>query len=400
MSRARVVLLVAGLGAVLPPLAHAQTTATVDFGLGGAPTTRSANQARWSVAPNLAWSAARWRFDATGEYRELAPTGHGLVGSARGSWFAGIARPLRLEVTAEGRGMQDSRDTFRGTWGAGLRLHLADDTRGLWLGSQLGSDRFGGTLRWEGAAWRRWGLVSFQLRGWQLTALNQLRETSPFDTLSPMDSLRQQLKVTTDVGAWLRWTPGRFDLGAATGWRIGATEPGDRTGLGADGSTSQGSGDAARTRARQWWMVEGTWWFSSRAGLHSEVGTYPSEIALGTSSGSFFRLGIRATLTSNRGSPVRRPGGSGFESRRGDYGVEFILNAPSARRVELMADFTDWAPVDMAPVGAGRWRLTLPVSSGLHHVNVRYDGGPWRSPPGTRKVRDEFDRETGVMVVD
>jgi hypothetical protein len=147
-------------------------------------------------------------------------------------------------------------------------------------------------------------------------------------------------------------------------------------------------------------MVEGTWWFSSRAGLHSEVGTYPSEIALGTSSGSFFRLGIRATLTSNRGSPVRRPGGSGFESRRGDYGVEFILNAPSARRVELMADFTDWAPVDMAPVGAGRWRLTLPVSSGLHHVNVRYDGGPWRSPPGTRKVRDEFDRETGVMVVD
>jgi 1,4-alpha-glucan branching enzyme len=80
--------------------------------------------------------------------------------------------------------------------------------------------------------------------------------------------------------------------------------------------------------------------------------------------------------------------------------VEFILDAPSARRVELMADFTDWAPVDMAPVGAGRWRLTIPVSSGLYHVNVRYDGGSWRSPPGTRKVRDEFDRETGVVVVD
>jgi hypothetical protein len=40
------------------------------------------------------------------------------------------------------------------------------------------------------------------------------------------------------------------------------------------------------------------------------------------------------------------------------------------------------------------------VSSGLYHVNVRYDGGSWRSPPGTRKVRDEFDRETGVVVVD
>jgi len=279
MSRARAVLLVAGLGAVLPALAHAQAIALVDFGLGGAPTTRSANQVRWSIAPNLVWSTATWRFDASGEYRELAPTGHGLVGSARGSWFAAIARPLRLEVTAEGRGMQDSRATFRGTWGAGLRLHLADDSRGLWLGSQLGSDRFGGTLRWEGAAWRRWGPLSFQLRGWQLTALSHLRATSPFDTLSPMDSLRQQLNVMTDVGAWLRWTPGRFDLAAATGWRIGATEPGDLTGMEADGGTRQGSGDATHMRTRQWWMAEGTWWFSNRAGIHSEVGTYPSEMA-------------------------------------------------------------------------------------------------------------------------
>ena len=399
MRRAQAVLLLGGWGVLLPALARAQAAATVDFGLGGAPTTRSANQARWSIAPNLAWTSTRWRLDASGEYRELAPTGHGLVGHARGSGFTGLARPLRLEVTAEGRGLQDTRETFRGTWGAGLRLHLADDLRGVWLGSQLGGDRFGGTLRWEGAAWRRWGPMSIQLRGWQLTALNQMRETSPFDTLSPSDSLRQQLKVTTDLGAWVRWAPGRFDFAAASGWRIGATEPGGLNDPG-DGSIRQGSGDATRRRARQWWMLEGTWWFSNRAGIHSEVGTYPSEIALGTTRGNYFRLGIRAALTPHRGTAARRPGGSAFEAKRGESGVEFVLQAPSAKRVELMADFTDWAPVDMAPIGAGRWRLELPVVSGLYHVNVRYDRGPWRSPPGTRKVRDEFDRETGVVVVD
>jgi hypothetical protein len=383
----------------VPVLARGQATATVDFGLGGAPSMRTTNQARWSIAPNLAWTTARWRLDAGGEYRELSSTGRGLVGSARASWFVGVKHPLRLELTAEGRGLQDGREPFRGVWGAGVRLHLADQSRGLWLGSQLGGDRFGGTLRWEGAAWRQWGSLSFQLRAWQLTSLNRLRETSPFDTLSPTDSLRQQLKVTTDLGAWVRWSPGRFDLAAATGWRIGATEPG-----GLNDPLDQGVGrptaSAARTRTRQWWMAEGTWWFSNRAGIHSEIGTYPSEIALGTSSGSFFRLGIRAALTTGGSSAARRLVNPAFETRRGEHGVEFLLHAPSANRVELMADFTEWTPADLAPVGAGRWRLALPVPSGLHHLNVRYDGGPWRAPPGVRTQRDEFDRETGVVVID
>ncbi len=397
MTSARAFLCMAGWGLLQPAGAPAQVTAHVDLGLGGGPATRAAHEARWSIAPSLTWSGSDLRLEASGEYRELAPSGDGLVGYARGSWFTGLIRPLRLEVTTEGRVIQGTREAFRGTWESGLRLHLADSRRGLWLGSQLGGNRYGGTVRWEGAAWRRWGRLSIQIRGWQLTALDQLRATSPFDTLSPNDSLRQQLRVTTDLGAWVRWTPGRFDLAASTGWRIGAVEPAGTVPPPLENEARQ----RTHVRTSQWWSAEATWWFSNRAGIHSAIGTYPAEVALGTAAGEFFRLGIRASLGSSPTRAVaRRLDGSAFDTRRVNGGVEFVLAAPSAHRVELMGDFTDWAALDMAPVGAGRWRLELPVAFGLHHVNVRYDRGPWRSPPGTRVVRDEFGRETGVVVVD
>jgi hypothetical protein len=72
----------------------------------------------------------------------------------------------------------------------------------------------------------------------------------------------------------------------------------------------------------------------------------------------------------------------------------------TVRRVEVMGDFTDWRPVDMQLMGPGRWQLRLPILPGLHHLNVRYDGGPWQPPPGTGVVADEFDQLTGVLVVE
>jgi hypothetical protein len=68
--------------------------------------------------------------------------------------------------------------------------------------------------------------------------------------------------------------------------------------------------------------------------------------------------------------------------------------------VEIMGDFTDWSPVLMERVRPGGvWRLRLPAASGLHRVNVRYDGGAWVTPPLTRVVRDEFGKESGEFLV-
>jgi hypothetical protein len=39
------------------------------------------------------------------------------------------------------------------------------------------------------------------------------------------------------------------------------------------------------------------------------------------------------------------------------------------------------------------------IAPGVHRVNVRADGGPWRPPPGLSVVRDEFGGEVGLLVV-
>jgi hypothetical protein len=78
--------------------------------------------------------------------------------------------------------------------------------------------------------------------------------------------------------------------------------------------------------------------------------------------------------------------------------------------VELMADFTDWVPVPLVRLPRGTaggrardaadlWAAELVIAPGVHRVNVRVDGGPWRPPPGLSVVRDEFGGEVGLLVV-
>jgi hypothetical protein len=71
-----------------------------------------------------------------------------------------------------------------------------------------------------------------------------------------------------------------------------------------------------------------------------------------------------------------------------------------ATKVELMGDFTEWQPVEMARQSATRWRVRLAAEPGVHYLNVRYDGGGWQSPPGVSVIQDEFGKESGVLVID
>jgi hypothetical protein len=75
------------------------------------------------------------------------------------------------------------------------------------------------------------------------------------------------------------------------------------------------------------------------------------------------------------------------------------LRVPGAAVVELMADFTDWTPIELAPGGDGAWTFNVFIAPGVHRLNVRVDGGPWVAPPGLTVVRDEFGGEVGLLVV-
>jgi hypothetical protein len=138
-------------------------------------------------------------------------------------------------------------------------------------------------------------------------------------------------------------------------------------------------------------------------------GSYPADPTLGLPRGRFVSLAFR--IGRNDRGPALPPRAARLESatppwpeaafrvERHGSELEFRLAAPAAGRVELAGDFTDWRPVSL--VRDGRWwRVRLPVPVGVHHLNVRLDGGAWMAPPGIPAAADEFGGRTGVLVVD
>ena len=72
--------------------------------------------------------------------------------------------------------------------------------------------------------------------------------------------------------------------------------------------------------------------------------------------------------------------------------------APGARTVELMADFTDWTSVMLAPAGDA-FEGSAAVAAGSHRILVRIDGGPWRPAANTPAVDDDLGGRVGLLVV-
>jgi hypothetical protein len=48
---------------------------------------------------------------------------------------------------------------------------------------------------------------------------------------------------------------------------------------------------------------------------------------------------------------------------------------------------------------AAVWEVSLPVTPGVHRMNLRLDGGPWIVPAGLRLERNEFGGAAGLLVV-
>jgi 1,4-alpha-glucan branching enzyme len=89
-----------------------------------------------------------------------------------------------------------------------------------------------------------------------------------------------------------------------------------------------------------------------------------------------------------------------FEVKPVDRTLQTIrIRSRGAETVELMGDFTDWAPVKLDTDGSGWWSVTLPVTPGLHEMNMRIDGGRWVVPAGMARKSDEFGGTVGVFLI-
>ena len=89
-----------------------------------------------------------------------------------------------------------------------------------------------------------------------------------------------------------------------------------------------------------------------------------------------------------------------FEVRPLATGTQKItVRVGGVETVEVMGDFSDWSPLLLNRRGRDLWDITLPVGSGVHQINLRLDRGPWLPPPGLPTMRDGFDGEVGLIVV-
>jgi hypothetical protein len=79
--------------------------------------------------------------------------------------------------------------------------------------------------------------------------------------------------------------------------------------------------------------------------------------------------------------------------------VRVLVRVPSATSVAFASDCTGWRPVEMMRTG-NVWVVEIAATAGLHHANIRVDGGPWIVPPGLASLDDDFAGKVGIFVVE
>jgi hypothetical protein len=122
------------------------------------------------------------------------------------------------------------------------------------------------------------------------------------------------------------------------------------------------------------------------------------QIGRGTVSLGFgFNAAIFSRRPSERPAPTNAPQ-TFVVSRSAPGRIRITIRVSGADAVEFASDCTQWKPVSMER-GADGWTVDLPASAGLHHANIRVNGGRWATPPGLTPVDDDFAGEVGIFVV-
>ena len=129
----------------------------------------------------------------------------------------------------------------------------------------------------------------------------------------------------------------------------------------------------------------------------------PRWLALNASSDARATVGVRLTTqTSPALEPEPgRPSLPAWKLRalgEGWYVIEIRVAHASA--VSVMGDFTEWNPGALQHLSGTRWAVAVQLAPGVHHVQVRIDGGAWQAPAGLAAVDDGFSGSAGVFVAE
>jgi hypothetical protein len=274
----------------------------------------------------------------------LFESGRGSIDAlVTGSMFTPGFRSFRGEVSGVG-GLTRYRRTTTGYGGGGARLHMIGPGIGGWIGAGITSVT-GGTAvldgtRIEAGWWMRVGTFTLSAAG----------SGSNVEGLGYFDSV-----VST------RWSRGWIELAANGSGRVIEDE-----------TSALLAGDLAVT-----------FWLSRSLAVVFGHGSYLSDPAQLASGGRYTALTMRiasrppalrdalARSIGYQAPSVARPVVAAFESRRDRSGlVRFRIRTSDATTVDLMGDFTDWAPVGdylgrmvssagTQTLGSSRWRTEI-----------------------------------------
>jgi hypothetical protein len=298
---------------------------------------------------------------------------------------------------------------------AGGKLHFMRQRGGIWLGSGVARPlratavsnvniSSGGIWTKMGPATLRGSVTSFfftkvfgpdSIGEEPLSCARQYSTSTsgPVTAASPsgVSSLQNTASACThqsrltDLEASVRWEHRLIELTMRGGQRFGDSFD-------------------ATPESRQWASGQVAFWISEQVAAVAGGGREPAQPTRGLPARSFGSLGLMlAYWPIPRGVvPVETPSSlvDAFELRPAGTEVQRITaRIGGVESVEIMGDFSDWTPMPLIRRGRDTWELLVPMSSGVHQINLRIDRGQWIAPPGMPSVKDGFNGEVGVIVV-
>jgi hypothetical protein len=165
-----------------------------------------------------------------------------------------------------------------------------------------------------------------------------------------------------------------------------------------------GDGFDVTPESRQWASMQAAVWITSQLAAVAGGGREPAQPTRGLPARSFGNLGVMlAYWPIPRGIiPVETPASlvQAFELRPAGVALQRLTaRIGGVETVEIMGDFTDWSAIPLIRRGRDLWELLVPMSTGVHQINLRIDGGIWIAPPGVPTIKDGFNGEVGVLVI-
>lgn len=338
-----------------------------------------------TVTPSVRWETPRTMLVADASLSQFE-SGHTSIQSGlSGSLLSPEIWRLRGEAYGNFSATRYMQSLAATSLYGGGRLHAAAAEGGAWLGA-------------GGGAVARDSRLPDAIT--QLDAGVWARDQNVLYTVSVLPTRVGAMRYA-DVTAALRWERPRAELSLSSGYRA---HPSDNI----PGVQAWGEG----------WI---TFWLGRRTAFVAGAGVFPFDAVQGLPGGRYASAGLRLVTRRPQGSDpaLRAELTASYELRRleraarGRVAVERFqisenpdgtrmlrLRVPGARRVELMADFTDWAPLALAPGSApAEWCVAATIGPGVHRVNVRVDDGEWAVPEGLTAVRDDFGGAAGIFVV-